>query len=85
MSHHSNLNIYKITQSENNMAFLGYGNNSYHDEYTKLTLTINETWKLLLNRMDIIPSCIPFSANTLIGTVLLFHVLHARNCCALVK
>ncbi len=29
MGHHSHLNIYKMTQGENNMVFLGYGNNSY--------------------------------------------------------
>ncbi len=34
MSHHSHLNIYKMTQSENNIVFLGYGNNSYHGEYS---------------------------------------------------
>ncbi len=27
-------------------------------------MTVNETWKLLLNRMDIIPSCKSFPANT---------------------
>ncbi len=37
---------------------------SYHCEYAKLTLTVNEMWKLLLNRMNIISSCISFSANT---------------------
>ncbi len=86
MSHHSHLNIYKMTQSENKMVFLGYGNNSYHGEYTILTWTVNEMW----NRMNIIPSCKSFPSNTrstvmwFIGTVL-FHALHARSFCALVK
>ncbi len=64
ISHHSDLNKYKMTQSENYIVFLGYGSNGYHCEYAKLTLTVNEMWKLLLNRMNIISSCISFSANT---------------------
>ncbi len=41
-----------MTQSENNMVFWGY-------EYNQ-----GETWKLLLNRRNIIPSCKSFPANT---------------------
>ncbi len=85
MSHHIHLNIKKKkTQSENNMVFLGYGNNQGE-------LLMKRGNCLLLNRMNIIPSCKSFPANTrstvmwFIGTVLLLHALHACSFCALVK
>ncbi len=51
-------------------------------------VTVNETWKLLLNRMNIIPSWKSFPACVVpvmwfIGTVLLFHLLDARSFYAL--
>ncbi len=70
------------------MKYLVYGNNRYYSECTVRSQTVNEIWKLLLNRMNIIHSCKSFPANSqnsilwFIGT-LCFLFFYTCSFCAL--